>query len=430
MNKTNVLIIGGGGREHALAWKLAQSKNIGQLYAAPGNPGMASVSELVQVDTGTNDDVVAFALDNNIGLVVVGPEAPLVNGLIDSLEHNGIKGFGPTKAAAQIESSKAFSKDLMKELGVPTASYQNFTDYVAAKQYLAEQAMPIVIKASGLAAGKGVMICHDMDTAQSALKEIMVNKEFGEAGAEVVIEEFMNGPEISIHVVSDGTHYVTFPPAQDHKPAYDGNKGPNTGGMGTTAPLAGVSDELMTTIDTKIVRPIIEGMAKRGAPYKGLLYPGIMLTSDGPKVLEFNARFGDPETQSYMRILDSDLLEIMLASTNGMLNNIDVKWSDQTAANIVLAAGGYPGKHNKGDIISGLENIEDKSIVAFHAGTALKDGDIVTNGGRILGVTATSIDTDEALSKAYAATKQITFKGKQLRTDIGKAHDNSRLKEF
>ncbi len=426
---TNVLVVGGGGREHALAWKLSQSEDLGKLYVAPGNPGMSEFAELVDVGAGDCEALVQLAVDKEVDLVVVGPEAPLVEGLVDMLAEKDIKAFGPNKAAAEIESSKAFSKKLMDDLSVPTAKYQVFTDYEQAKEYLEEMGAPIVVKASGLAAGKGAVVCQTQEEAQEALKEIMVDREFGEAGDEVVIEEFLVGPEISIHVLSDGQNYTIFPPSQDHKPVGVGNTGANTGGMGTVAPLPGVSDALMQQIEDEIVAPIINGMAEADMPYIGLLYPGIILTDDGPKVLEFNARFGDPETQSYMRILESDLLELMMACVDCRLNEVTTEWSDKTAVNIVLASHGYPGSYNKGKVISGPD-VEHEDVVIFHAGTKLDGEDVVTNGGRVLGVTAVGDGLDDARAKGYAACEVVNFDGMQYRSDIGMAHDNSKLANF
>ncbi len=428
---TDVLVVGGGGREHAIAWKLAQSPDIGDLHLAPGNPGTAEFAENHDVGAEDLDALVQLALDESVELVVVGPEVPLAEGIADRLKEHNIAVFGPSKEAAKIEGSKAFSKDLMAELDVPTASYGNFTDYETAKAYLHEQGAPIVVKASGLAAGKGAIVCETMEEADVALKELMVDGSLGEAGAEVVIEEYLEGPEISIHVISDGENYVVLPPSQDHKPVGEGNTGPNTGGMGTVAPLPGVSEALMQRIDEEIVAPIIKGMNDAGTPYVGLLYPGIMLTKDGPKVLEFNCRFGDPETQSYMRLMDDDLLDIMHSAARGDLGNRDIKWLDKTAVNIVLASGGYPGAYEKGIPIKGVAVAEnDPDVVVFHAGTKLADGELQTSGGRVLGVTAVGDDLEAARAKAYAMADEIDFDGKLLRKDIGHAHDNNVLANF
>ncbi len=428
---TDVLVVGGGGREHAIAWQLNQSANIGELHAAPGNPAIGEFATNAVVDIEDPEAIVGYAVENGIDLVVVGPEAPLVAGVVDRLTEQHVAAFGPSQAAAELETSKAFSKDLMQRLGVPTAEYETFTDYEAAQAYVSEHGAPIVVKASGLAAGKGAVVCETEAEAQAALKEMMVDRVFGEAGNEVVIEEFLVGPEISIHVISDGESYVILPPSQDHKPVGEGNKGANTGGMGTVAPLPGVSDELMQRIDREIVGPIIKGMAEAGTPYKGLLYPGLILTESGPKVLEFNCRFGDPETQSYMRLMDDDLLDIFLAVANGQLGNRTIKWREGVAANIVLASGGYPGSYEKGMPIQGIADAEAMDdIVVFHAGTKEVEGQLVTAGGRVLGVTAVGATLEDARTKAYAAAAKISFDGMQYRRDIGVSHDNTMLEKF
>lgn len=426
----NVLVLGGGSREHALAWKLAQSPKLDEIYAAPINPGIAEVAQEADIDVSDFGVIEAFCIDKEIGLVVVGPEQALVDGIVDYLTDKGIATFGPDKAAARIEGSKAFAKELMKKHGIPTASYETFTDYESAKTYIESQGAPIVIKASGLAAGKGAVVCKTDKEAQDALSEIMQDEKFGDAGSEVVIEEFMEGPEVSIHVLADGEHYKIFPESQDNKAIFDGSKGPNTGGMGTISPLADMTDTLQQRIEDEIVAPIMRAMADDGHPYTGLLYPGIMVTKDGPKVVEFNCRFGDPEVQVYMARLESDLLELMMACTSQTLDAHTINWSDHTAVNVVLASGGYPGSYEKGKEITGIEKANSQeNVTIFQAGTKADGDKIVTNGGRVISVTATGKDLDEARKRAYDAADMIDFEGKQLRSDIGLAHDNSKLKE-
>lgn len=426
-----ILIIGGIARDHALAWKFAQSPVVEEVFVAPGNPGVNSVATQVDIAVDAYDQLIAFAKEKAIDLAYVSGDDQLGDGLVDLFEKAGIRAFGPSKAAARIEASKAFSKDFMKGHGIPTAAYETFDEYEKAVTYLAGQSVPIVIKASGLAGGKGAVICHTANEAETTLREMMQDNKFGAAGNEVVIEEFMSGPEISIHAFSDGTNYVLFPPAQDHKAALDGNKGLNTGGMGVVAPLSGVSEELMVRIEKEIVAPVIDGMRAAGTPFVGVLYPGIMLTDDGPKVLEYNARLGDPETQAYLRLLEADLMEVVEACLDGTLDQVDVRWSGKTAVNIVLASGGYPAAYEKGKVISGIEKAEgDGAVIVFHAGTALESDRLVTSGGRVLSVSAIGDDLDDALEKAYAAADRIQFEGKALRHDIGKAHDNSKLAKF
>jgi phosphoribosylamine---glycine ligase len=415
-----VLLIGSGGREHALAWKLAQSPKVGKLYVAPGNGGTLACAENVPITVTDFSALIKFALENKIDLVVVAPDDPLALGLVDELEKAGLKAFGPKKTAAQIEASKAFSKNFMKKYNIPTAKFGVFKDFNLASQYLKEVGAPIVIKASGLALGKGVFVCQTMAEAESALREIMENKIFGQAGDEVVIEEYLEGQEISIHVFSDGESYKIFPTAQDHKPVFDKDLGPNTGGMGTIAPLPWFKLEMMAEIENKIVRPTLAGMKNEGRTFKGLLYPGLKMTTLGPKVLEFNARFGDPETQSYMRLLKTDLFDILEACANGTLAKCEVEWNQSFAACIVMASGGYPGKYEKGLAITGIDKAESMSgVKVFHAGTSLKDGKLVTSGGRVLGVTATGDTLKQAQGLAYEAVGQIKFKGMQYRKDIG-----------
>lgn len=414
----DILIIGSGGREHTLAWKLAQSKLVNKIYAVPGNPGMEDVATCVSGSVEDNAFLVNFAKENNIDMVVVGPEVPLTNGIVDDMEKVGIPSFGPKKLAAQLEGSKSFSKDIMKKYGIPTAKYEVFTEADKAKAYIEQEGAPIVIKANGLAAGKGVIVAETKQQALDAIDEIMCDKAFGSAGNSVVIEEFMAGEEASVLAFTDGKTIIPMIPSQDHKRAHDGDKGPNTGGMGTYAPAPVVTEDLMETIKSTILEPTIQAMAKEGHPYKGCLYAGLMITSEGPKVVEFNARFGDPETQVVLPLLDSDLGEIMLACINGTLADCDIKWSDKAAVCVVMSAGGYPAKYRKGDEILGLENAAQNNILVFHAGTAKQDTKIVTNGGRVLGVVALGDDIKSAVDTVYKGIKTIDFKDVYYRKDI------------
>ncbi len=416
----NILLIGSGGREHALAWKLKQSPRVEQLYIAPGNAGTATLGQNVAIGVMEFDTLTAFALENNIDFTVVGPDDPLVAGIVDAFVAKGLRVWGPSKAAAQLEGSKAFSKALMRDAGIPTARFDVFTDYEAARAGLASYALPVVVKASGLALGKGVYICTTIEEAELALKEMMIDKIFKDSGSEVVIEEFLIGREISVHALCDGKDFMLFPPSQDHKRALENDQGKNTGGMGTIAPLPFVSDIEMQQIAEQVVRPTLAEMQKRGTPFVGLLYPGLMMTADGPKVLEYNARFGDPETQVYMRLLETDLLDLLEASESGSLATVAPSWKSGAAANIVLASGGYPGEYQKGMPITGIEEAEkDANVKVFHAGTKMEGAQLVTNGGRVLGVSAIGLTLKDALATAYAAAGKIQFEGKQLRRDIG-----------
>lgn len=418
----NILLIGSGGREHALAWKITQSPRCEKLYIAPGNPGTAQHGENVSIGVMEFDTLIAFAREHDIGLTVVGPDDPLGAGIVDALQAAGLRVWGPSRACAQIEASKAFAKELMRDAGIPTAASETFTDYDAALAYVRAHGAPIVIKASGLALGKGVTVCQTLAEAETALHDAMVKKVHKEAGETVVIEEFMQGIEISIHAMSDGTHYRMFPTSQDHKRIGEGNTGKNTGGMGTIAPLPFVSEAQLREIEEKIVAPVFAEFRRRGTPYVGILYPGVMLTADGPKVFEYNARFGDPETQVYMRLLDSDLLDLIEASVDGTLSEHAPRWRSVYAANVVLASQGYPDAYPKGLPISGIENAEAmEGVTVFHAGTKrAESGSLVTNGGRVLGVSAIGVTLDEALDRAYAAADKIQFEGKYVRRDIGR----------
>ena len=417
----NILVIGGGGREHTLAWKLAQSPSATKLYAIPGNPGMAAVAECVSgISIEDNEAVVAFAKEHAIDLAVIGPEVPLTNGIVDAFEAAGILAFGPRKAAAELEGSKAFSKGLMKKYGIPTAKYEVFTDAEAAKDYVRQEGAPIVIKADGLAAGKGVIVAMTLDEALAAVADIMEDQEFGAAGNRVVIEEFMEGEEASLLCFTDGETIVPMISSQDHKRAYDGDKGPNTGGMGTYAPAPVMTPAMSEATKEKILKPVIAAMKQEGRTYQGCLYAGLMITKDGPKVVEFNARFGDPETQVVLPLLKSDLVDIMVACAkgDGSLKDLDIAWSDGAAVCVVLASGGYPKSYRKGYEITGLDEAEKLGCHVFHAGTAERDGSVVTAGGRVLGVVAEAADVRAAVDKAYQGVNVIDFKDKMFRHDI------------
>lgn len=413
-----VLVIGSGGREHALAWKAAQSASVEKVYCVPGNPGIAQIAECAPMDIADNDALVAFALENKIDLTIVGPEVPLANGVVDAFRAKGLAIFGPTQAAAQIEGSKSFAKDLMKKYGIPTAAFEVFTDAEAAKAYIVEQGAPIVIKADGLAAGKGVVVAMTLDEALEAVDMMMCDQAFGSAGCQVVVEEFLTGEEASILTFCDGTTIVPMISSQDHKRAYDNDEGPNTGGMGTYAPAPVVTADVLARVQKEILDPTVAAMKAEGIPYTGCLYAGLMITENGPKVIEFNARFGDPETQVVLPLLDSDMAEVMMACVNGNLADLDIKWKDGAAVCVVMAAGGYPQSYRKGDVISGLDKAADLGATVFHAGTAAKDGNIVTNGGRVLGVTAIGTDVQKAVDNAYAAVKSIHFDDVHYRNDI------------
>ena len=415
----NILVIGSGGREHTLAWKLAQSPKQPKLYAVPGNPGMAEVAECVDgVSIEDNAALVALAKEKAIDLVVVGPEVPLTDGVVDAMNAAGIKAFGPTKAAAELEGSKSFSKDLMRKYGIPTAKYEVFTDAEAARAYVQKEGAPIVIKADGLAAGKGVIVAETLDAALDAVDAILSDKAFGQAGSRVVIEEFMAGEEASLLAFTDGKTIIPMISSQDHKRAYDGDKGPNTGGMGTYAPAPVMTADMVQQATEKVLNPVIAAMAKEGRPYKGCLYAGLMITEEGPKVVEFNARFGDPETQVVLPLLESDLVDIMLACADGTLDTVDIQWSKGTAVCVVMASGGYPKAYQKGFAIDGLQKAKAAGTLVFHAGTAEKDGKVVTAGGRVLGVVAKADTVKEAVAQAYKGVSAISFEGAFYRKDI------------
>ncbi|WP_240421707.1 phosphoribosylamine--glycine ligase [Paenibacillus periandrae] len=413
-----ILVVGGGGREHAICWALKKSPKVRKLYCAPGNGGIAGVAECVPIQVNQFAEIAEFAVDHAIDLVVIGPDDPLSEGIVDFLEAKQITVFGPRQNAAIIESSKVFSKELFKKYHIPTAAYESFDNYEAALAYLHSQQIPIVIKADGLAAGKGVIIPHSMEEAEKALHDIMVAKIFGESGNQVVIEEFMTGQEMSILSFVDGNVVRPMVAAQDHKTVFDNDKGPNTGGMGTYSPLPHIDPSVIEEAIEKIIKPTAAAMVSEGRPFRGILFAGLMLTPQGPRTIEFNARFGDPEAQVVLPRLKTDLLDIFLAAINGHLGQMDIQWSDEAAVCVVIASEGYPGPYPKGLPIEGLDDVQDALV--FHAGTALKDNKIVTNGGRVLGVTALGSDIADARAKAYAAVERITFPGKHSRTDIAK----------
>ena len=413
-----VCVIGNGGREHALAWRLSISPSVTKVYAIPGSAAMSDCAELVGIDWQQSDHLINFLKDNQVDLVVIGPEAPLVAGLADELNKAGIPVFGPSKAAAQLEGSKVFAKDLMKKYNIPTAAYGVFHNVEEAKAFIATTGAPIVVKADGLAAGKGVVVAMTVDEANAAVEDMLSGNRFGEAGSTVVIEEFMEGEEASLLAFVDGKTVVPMIASQDHKRIFDGDKGPNTGGMGTYAPAPVLTDALRDEAMKTILEPMVGAMQKEGMPYVGCLYAGLMITAEGPKVVEFNARFGDPETQVVLPLLDSDLGQIMMACATGNLTAEMVKWKDSSAACVILASKGYPETSSKGDVIHGDIKQHDTTIV-FHSGTKLVGEAYVTNGGRILGVVGLGKDLRTALDRAYGRIEHINFEGMQYRTDIG-----------
>jgi len=418
----NVLIVGGGGREHALAWKAAQSDKVETVYVAPGNAGTAHENKVQNVDINAEDidALKSFALRNNIGLTVVGPEAALVKGIVDNFNAAGLKIFGPGRGAAQLEGSKAFAKDFLARHHIPTAAYGNFTDEDDAIAYVRQQGAPIVIKADGLAAGKGVILAQTEDEAVDAIRDMLSGNKFGDAGARVVVEEFLTGEEASFICMVDGKNILPMASSQDHKARDNGDKGPNTGGMGAYSPAPVVTRNIHDRIMNEVIRPTVDGMADEGNDYTGFLYAGIMVAEDGtPKVLEYNVRFGDPETQPIMMRLNSDLVDLCLQAIDHNLDNATAIWDERTSLGVVLAAGGYPDNYNKGDVISGLDGTETESTKVFHAGTAEKDGKIVTSGGRVLCVCALGNSVTEAQQKAYEVVKKINWDGVYYRTDIG-----------
>jgi phosphoribosylamine--glycine ligase len=414
------LVVGSGGREHALVWKLSFSSLVKKIYAAPGNAGISKLAECVQIESEDLVGLVNFAEKNSIDLTVVGPELPLTLGIVDEFEKRNLRVFGPTKMAATIEGSKVFAKEFMKKHHIPAASFKIFERPDEAMDFVKASDTPLVIKADGLAAGKGVLIVEDVNSGISAIQKIMVEKIFKEAGNRVVIEDFLEGEEATILAFTDGKTIFPMPPSQDHKKIYDGDRGPNTGGMGAYAPASIVDDRMMKRIYDEILEPTIVGLEQEGRIFKGILYAGLMLTDRGPKAMEFNCRFGDPETQVILPLLKSDLAEIFISILEGDLSLQEVEWRDDFAVCVILASAGYPGKYEKGKQISGLERVEDsKDVLIFHAGTKQERGRLVTNGGRVLGVTAVDQNVEKAIHKAYDTVEKIRFEGVQFRRDIG-----------
>lgn len=421
-----VLIVGSGGREHAIAWAVAKSSKAEKIYCAPGNAGIAEYAECVDIGAMEFDRLVAFAKENAIDLTIIGMDDPLVGGVVDAFEAEGLRVFGPRKNAAIIEGSKAFSKDLMKKYHIPTAAYENFTSGEEALAYLENAKFPIVLKADGLALGKGVLICNTLEEARDGVKTIMEDKKFGDAGNIMVIEEFMTGREVSVLAFCDGKTVKCMTSAQDHKRAGDGDTGLNTGGMGTFSPSPFYTKEVEEFCEQYIYQPTIDAMAAEGRPFTGILFTGLMLTEDGPKVLEYNARFGDPEAQVVLPRMKNDILDVMEACIDGRLNEITLEFEDNAAVCVVLASEGYPVSYEKGFLIEGLENFKNKEgYYCFHAGSKQTEKGIVTNGGRVLGITAKGSDLKEARKNAYAATKWVNFANKYMRNDIGKAIDEA-----
>ncbi len=421
-----VLIVGSGGREHAIAWKVAKSSKVDKIYCAPGNAGIAEIAECADIGAMEFDKLVAFAKEKAIDLTIIGMDDPLVGGVVDEFEKAGLRVFGPRKNAAILEGSKAFSKDLMKKYNIPTAAYETFDSAEKAMQYLETSKYPIVLKADGLALGKGVLICNTKEEAMDGVKTLMLDKQFGQAGNTIVVEEFMTGREVSVLSFVDGNTIKIMTSAQDHKRAKDGDKGLNTGGMGTFSPSPFYTKEVDEFCKKYIYQPSVDAMKAEGREFKGIIFFGLMLTEDGPKVLEYNARFGDPETQVVLPRMKNDIIDVFEACIDGTLDKIDLQFEDNAAVCVVLASDGYPVSYEKGFEIKGLDNFKDKdSYFVFHAGTKLSDGKIVTNGGRVLGVTATGRDLKEARANAYEATKWIDFDNKYMRNDIGKAIDEA-----
>lgn len=421
-----VLVVGGGGREHAIVTKVKESKRAERIYCVPGNAGIAELAECADISVMDFERIADFACEKQVDLVIVGPDDPLVGGIVDVLEERGLRVFGPNKKAAILEGSKAFSKDLMKKYGIPTAGYESFDTPEAALSYIKEAKLPIVVKADGLALGKGVLICNTREEAEQAVKQIMVDKSFGTAGNKVVIEEFLTGREVSVLSFVDGRTIRPMTSAQDHKRAKDGDQGLNTGGMGTFSPSPFYTEEIDKFCREKIFQPTVDAMAREGREFKGIIFFGLMLTAEGPRVLEYNARFGDPEAQVVLPRMRNDILEVMEACIDGRLNEIELDFADNAAVCVVLASDGYPVKYEKGIEINGLSAFSGKEgYYCFHAGTKEKDGKVVTNGGRVLGVTAIGEDLKKARANAYEAVKWVDFSNKYYRNDIGKAIDET-----
>jgi phosphoribosylamine---glycine ligase len=413
-----ILVIGGGGREHAIVWALQKSEKVKEVFCAPGNAGIAQLAECAPIAVNQFDELIAYAQSKQVDLVFVGPDDPLADGIVDAFEAKSIPTYGPRKNAAEIEGSKIFMKNLLKKYNIPTAKYETFTDFEAALAYLRQQDAPIVIKADGLAAGKGVTVAATLEEAEEALRSMMVDKVFGSSGSQVVIEEFLSGQEMSILAFVDGETVRAMSPAQDHKQVFDNDKGPNTGGMGTYSPLPHIEQSVIDDAIENIIKPTAKAMVSEGRPFRGVLFAGLMITKDGPKTIEFNARMGDPETQVVLPRLKTPLFDIVEASMNGTLADLPIEWDDEAAVCVVMASEGYPASYPKGRVIEGIPAAEAQGALVFHAGTAMKDGQLVTNGGRVLGVVGRGRDIAEARTRAYEAVSVIKFEGSHSRTDI------------
>jgi phosphoribosylamine---glycine ligase len=415
-----VLVIGGGGREHALVWKIKQSPRVEKIFCAPGNAGTAEIAENISIAAVDIKGLLEFALQKEIGLTVVGPEQPLVKGIVDQFEEKGLRIFGPNERAAELEGSKSFSKYIMKKYALPTAEYKTFNSADIAKKYIKIKNCPLVVKADGLAAGKGVLLCQTTDESLAAVDLIMGKRSFGEAGDQIVVEEFLEGEEVSVLAFCDGQTIVLMDSAQDHKSAYDGDKGPNTGGMGAYSPAPIFTETMRQKVRDRIMLPMIRAMQQEGRPYKGILYAGLMLTKTGPQILEFNARFGDPETQPLLARMDSDIIPIFEACIDGTLDQCSLEWKNESSVCVVMAAKGYPNSYDKGKPISGFKEVNElPGVMVFHAGTTQHDGEVLTSGGRVLGVTATGENIATAISRAYEAVEKIQWDGIHYRKDIG-----------
>ena len=412
-----ILVVGGGGREHAIIWKLLQNKKIDEIHCAPGNGGIAGLATCVPIGATDIDGIVGYAKSGGFDLVIVAPDDPLYMGMVDRLKKEGIRAFGPTSDAAKIEGSKVYAKRLMKKYNIPTAAYEEFYDYESAAAYADACRYPVVVKADGLALGKGVVICETAAQAKDAMQDLMIKKIFGEAGSRVVVEEYLEGPEVSVLSFCDGKTILPMASAQDHKRAFDNDQGPNTGGMGTFSPSPKYTEKIKAEVEESIIKKTLQALSQEGITYQGVIFFGLMLTKSGPRLLEYNARFGDPEAQVVLPRMKNDLLTVIDAVIDGTLSDIELEWDDRSAVCVVMASGGYPGKYDKGKPISGLEDVE--GAVVFHAGTAIDDGRFVTNGGRVIGITALGEDIAAARTAAYAQVEKVMFEGAQYRSDIG-----------